>query len=59
MLTHKQLFDLLNRPETPYVDFKGGEYDLYSPRGVKGKGYLDLIKDILYALCEIDLPEMG
>lgn len=47
MLTHKQLFDLLQRPETPYVDFKGGEYDLSSPRGVKGKGYLDLVKDIL------------
>jgi len=47
MLTHKQLFDLLNRPETPYVDFKGGEYDLSTPRGVKGKGYLDLLKDIL------------
>lgn len=47
MLTHKQLFNLLNRPELPYVDFKGGEYDLSSPRGVRGKGYLDLVKDIL------------
>ena len=47
MLTHKQLFELLNRPETPYVDFKGGEYNLSSRRGGKGKGYLDLIKDIL------------
>ena len=47
MLTHKQLFDLLHGPETPHVDFKGGEYDLASCRGVKGKGYLDLIKDIL------------
>lgn len=47
MLTHKRLFELLHRPETSYVDFKGGEYDLSLPRGVKGKGYLDLIKDIL------------
>lgn len=47
MLTPNQLFGLLNRPEMPCVDFKGGEYDLSSPRGDKGKGYLDLIKDIL------------
>ena len=47
MLTHKLLFELLNGPEASFVDFKGGEYDLSSPRGFKGKAYLDLIKDIL------------
>lgn len=47
MLTPEQILELLNEPEAPYIDFKGGEYDLSSPRAQNGKGYLDLVKDIL------------
>lgn len=47
MISTSLLEDLLNSRETPILDFKGRMYDLTSPRGVKGKGYLDLVKDIL------------
>lgn len=47
MLNLTQLEDILQSRETPILDFKGRMYDLSSPRGENGKGYLDLIKDIL------------
>ena len=56
MLDHKQLLDLLKKPEAPTIDFKAGEYDLESPRGQKGNGYLDLLKDIL---CMSNTPREG
>ena len=47
MLTDEELVKLINGPETSCIDFKGGEYDLTSPRGRKANGYLNLVKDIL------------
>lgn len=56
MLDPEQLRDFLNKPEAPYIDFKAGEYDLESPRGQRGNGYLDLLKDIL---CMSNTPREG
>lgn len=47
MVDLPELEDLLRRPESRYLDFKGAQYDLKSERGVNGKGYLDMVKDIL------------
>ncbi len=47
MLDLSELESLINTPESRYLDFKGAQYDLHEPRGKSGKGYLNLIKDIL------------
>ncbi len=47
MLDLPEIQALLMKSESRFVDFKGAQYDLRSAHGVNGKGYLDMVKDIL------------
>jgi len=56
MISTTQFEELLQSRETPILDFKGRMYedlprnklnDFSNPRGTNGKGYLDLVKDVL------------
>ena len=47
MLDLPELEALLKKTESRHLDFKGAQYDLKSEHGVNGKGYLDMVKDIL------------